>query len=388
MDSAAFTANSPGHLTRTPEGHQAFVPGKLPPALELTPELVARLAGAANAIGLLAGTGRNISNPALLINPYLRREAVLSSRIEGTVSTLADLYQDEAVGTAQRQDVAEVRNYLIAHEYGLERLKTLPLSLRLLREVHARLMAGVRGAGRHPGHFRSYQNWIARDPRAPIEDATYVPPPKAEMADGLRELERFLNSDEISPLLIAALAHYQFEALHPFGDGNGRMGRLLISLILHEKGLLPQPLLYLSAYFERTRTEYYERLLRVSTDGDWQGWLIYFLAGVEIQAHAAVADAERLLDLQARYHARVTQDKARLTTRSLVDELFVNPYVTARRAAAILEVADPTARAAIGDLARLGILKEVTGRKWGQLFLATEILDAARGDTDPDAGGP
>jgi Fic family protein len=382
MDPQAFRPSSPGRLSLTHDGHQAFIPGRLPPTLEFTPKLVDRLTAAANAIGLLAGTGRNISNPALLINPYLRREAVLSSRIEGTVSTLADLYEDEAIGTAPRQDVAEVRNYLIAHEYGLERLKTLPLSLRLLRELHSKLMDGVRGAGRHPGKFRSYQNWIARDPQATIEDAAYVPPPVPEMTEGLRDLEKFLHSDALSPLLIAALAHYQFEALHPFGDGNGRIGRLLISLVLYEKGLLPQPLLYLSAYFERTRTEYYERLLRISTDGDWQGWLIYFLTGVEIQAHAAVADAERLLDLQARYHHVLARDKARLTARDLVDQLFVNPYVTARRAATMLHIADPTARAAINDLDRLGILTEVTGRKWGQIFLATEILDAARGDTD------
>ena len=382
MDRDSFTDRSPGQLVLTHDGHPAYVPGSLPPALDFTPALADCLAAAANAIGLLAGTGRNLQTPVLLIAPYLRREAVLSSRIEGTVSTLADLYEDEIVGGSQREDVREVRNYLAAHEYGLERLKTLPLSLRLLREVHEQLMEGVRGGERHPGEFRSYQNWIANDPRAPIADATYVPPPVPQMTAALGELESFLHSRELSPLLIAALAHYQFEAVHPFGDGNGRVGRLLISLFLHDRGQLPAPLLYLSAYFERTRTEYYERLLRVSTHGDWSGWLTYFLTGVQVQAHAAVKDAERLLDLQATYHQLLTATKARPAARELIDHLFLNPYVNARRAAAVLNVSLPTARAAINDLVDQGILLEVSGRKWGQLFLAGEVLDAAQGTAE------
>lgn len=380
MDSAKFTEQSSGKLVKTHDGHCAFVPGPLPPAIEFTRELADQLAKAANAVGLLAGTGRNIANPMLLIAPYLRREAVLSSRIEGTVSTLADLYEDEVVGLHQRrEDIREVRNYLAAHEYGLSRLKDLPLSLRLLREIHATLMEGVRGEGRHPGEFRSYQNWIASEPRAPIEQARYVPPPVDEMEAALADLERFLHSDAFSPLLVAAIAHYQFEAIHPFGDGNGRVGRLLVPLFLHARDLLPQPLLYLSAFFERNRSEYYDRLLRVSTHGDWFGWLRYFLEGVCVQAHAAVQDAEHLLDLQSAYHAQLVAAKARPAARDLIEPLFLNPYVNASRAANMLGVSSPTARAAISDLVDHGILKEITGRKWGRLFLATEILDAAQG---------
>jgi len=384
MDPTIFSPQAPGRLVAMRDGNQAFVPAALPPTLEFTHTLAGRLADAANGVGLLAGTGRNLSNPALLIAPYLRREAVLSSRIEGTVSTLDDLYKDEAAdgpaSPARREDVREVRNYLLAHEYGLERLKTLPLSLRLLRELHARLMEGVRGRDRHPGSFRDYQNWIGRDPDVPIEEATYVPPPAVEMGEALGDLETFLHSDALHPLVIAALAHYQFEAIHPFGDGNGRLGRLLISLLLHERGLLSQPLLYLSAYFERSGAEYYDRLLRVSTDGDWAGWLVYFLRGVDIQARAAVDDAERLLGLQARYHDRLARAKARPAARDLVDHLFINPYVTTSRVAKMLEVTSPTARAAIRDLVDQGMLAEVSGRKWGQLFLAGEILIAVRGD--------
>ncbi len=388
MDPAIFTSAAPGRLVPTHAGASAFVPAPLPPDIAFNEELASCLADAASGVGLLAGTGRNLSNPALLIAPYLRREAVLSSRIEGTVSTLADLYEDEATGHAPvgREDVREVRNYLVAHEYGLNRLETLPLSLRLLREVHERLMAGVRGESRHPGEFRNYQNWIASDPHAPIEDARYVPPPpKPEMEEALRDLETFLHEKSQHPLLLAALAHYQFEAIHPFGDGNGRIGRLLISLLLHERGHLSQPLLYLSAYFERSGSEYYDRLLRVSTHGDWHGWLVYFLKGVAIQSKAAVDDAERLLDLQARYHELLIDAKARQAARDLIDHLFINPYISASRAVELLGVTPPTARAAIADLRSQEILVEITGRKWGQLFLAPEILDAARGEIEEAA---
>jgi Fic family protein len=382
MDPASFLANAPGRLVPH-DGNVAFVPAPLPPRLDLSPELIVDLSKAAGCIGLLAGTGRNLQNPTLLIGPYLRREAVLSSRIEGTMSTLADLYEDEATGSA-RGDVREVRNYLTAHEYGLEALEGLPLCLRLLREVHERLMQGVRGHERHAGSFRSYQHWIGRGPGAPIEEARYVPPPVHEMQTALSDFESFLHDETLPPLLVAALAHYQFEAIHPFGDGNARVGRLLISLLLHERGLLPQPLLHISAYFERSGAEYYDRLLRVSTHGDWHGWLTYFLKGVAIQAQAAVDDAERLLDLQARYHDLLSKARARQAAHQLVDQLFTNPYVAAPRAAQVLEVSAPTARAAIRDLEAQGILRELTGRKWGQLFLADAVLQAARGGTEDE----
>lgn len=380
MDQDIFAPDAPGQLIFH-DGHPAFVPAPLPPRLDFSPELVTLLSRAAGSVGLLAGTGRNLTNPALLISPYLRREAVLSSRIEGTMSTLADLYEDEATGSA-RGDVREVRNYLMAHELGLRELGDLPVCLRLLRKVHKQLMQGVRGHERPPGTFRSYQNWIGGTPGAPIEEARYVPPPVSQMKDALSDFEDFLHDETLPPLIVAALAHYQFEAIHPFGDGNGRVGRLLISLLLCERGLLPQPLLYLSAYFERSGAEYYDRLLRVSTHGDWLGWLVYFLTGVEVQAQAAVNDAERLLSLQSRYHDLLSAVRARQAAHQIVDRLFVNPYVSAPRVAEALEVSPPTARAAIRDLEALGILRERTGRKWGRLFLAEEVLDAVRGDME------
>jgi Fic family protein len=335
---------------------------------------------------MLSGVGRLLPNPHLLISPYLRREAVLSSRIEGTQSTIADVYAAEAGQTQlfrdSAADVVEVQNYVRAHEFGLRRLAELPLSLRLIRELHEHLMQGVRGADQTPGQFRTSQNFIA-PPGTTIADALFVPPPPLEMTRRLGDLEGFLHDDTLPPLVQVALAHYQFEAIHPFRDGNGRVGRLLVSMFLCERGLLPQPLLYLSAYFERTRADYYDLLMRVSTHGEWDAWVRYFLEGVRAQATEAVEDTQRLLSLRERYRASLTKAKARPTAMQLLDGLFVNPYLTVRAASEKLEVSDPTARAAIAALFDQGILVEVSGRKWGKLFLAAELLTALRGHDDP-----
>jgi len=330
---------------------------------------------------MLSGAGRLLPNPHLLIAAYLRREAVLSSRIEGTQSTIADVYAAEAGQTQlfrDTEDVREVQSYIAAHELGLRRLGDLPLSLRLVGEMHAQLMQGVRGAEQTPGRFRRSQNFIA-PPGSGIADAIYVPPPPQELARLLSDLELFMHDRALPPLVQAALLHYQFEAIHPFRDGNGRVGRLLVSLFLCERGLLAQPLLYLSAYFERTRPDYYELLLRVSTRGDWDSWIRYFLEGVRVQATDAVEDAQRLLAVRERHRQALVASKARPAALQLLDQLFLNPYVTARSAAELLAVSDPTVRSAIADLRAHGILVEVSGRKWGQLFLATEILRALRG---------
>ncbi len=350
----------------------------------MSPDVVLALDRASNALGMLSGVGRLLPNPHLLISPYLRREAVLSSRIEGTQSTLADVYAAEAGQTQlfeDASDVAEVRNYVQAHELGLRRLSELPLSLRLIRDLHKGLMQGVRGGDQSPGRFRDSQNFIG-PPGTTIADAIYVPPPVPEMKRTLDDFERFLHDQALPPLVQIALGHYQFEAIHPFRDGNGRVGRLLISMFLCERGLLPQPLLYLSAYFERTRADYYELLLRVSTHGDWLSWLRYFLEGVRVQATEAVEDSERLIGLRESCRSMLVAAKARPAAIQLLDGLFVNPYITARMASAQLNVSDPTARAAISDLLAQGVLSEVSGRRWGQVFLATHILAALRGHAE------
>jgi len=345
----------------------------------LSEPAIALLDVAANRIGVLAGIARRLPNPHLLIAPYLRREAVLSSRIEGTQTTIAEIYAAEAeqLSLVTSADVREVQNYIDAYQYGLERLATLPLSLRLIRELHERLMTGVRGGGTRPGEFRRYQNFIGGTSEA---TASYVPPPVPEMRQALDDLERFMHERTLPPLVQMAILHYQFEAIHPFGDGNGRVGRLLMALFLTERGLMPQPLLYLSAYFERTRSEYYAGLMRVSTSGDWDGWIRYILTAVIEQAGDAAALADRLQDLQLRYRELLQQRRATANTFALVESLFVNPLVTAPRVQALLGVSAPTARATIRALEDAGIVQEVGDRTWRKLYRADEIFAIVRGD--------
>jgi Fic family protein len=285
-----------------------------------------------------------------------------------------DLLRDEIEGQgkgADDEDVREVRNYVAALEHGIKRLDKLPLSLRLVRELHARLMKGVRGDTAAPGEFRRSQNWIGRA-GSTIMTATYIPPPPREMMEALGAWEHFLHEREAMPDLVqCALMHEQFEAIHPFLDGNGRVGRLLITLFLIERGRLSQPLLYLSEYIERHRQDYYELLQRVRMHGDWHRWLAFFLAGIEETATKAVAQAGRLMDLREVYRARL---KAAPRAVELLDELFANPYITVARAAARLEVSNPTARQAVSALEKAGMVEEVSGRAWGKLYLARPIM--------------
>lgn len=380
MDASRFTPRAWGRLTRTPGGNPAFVPAPAPRSLELSSEAIALLDEASNRLGILSGIGRRLPNPQLLVGPSLRREAVLSSRIEGTQTTLADVLaaEVEQLSLVSSPDVEEVRNYVRAYEHGLQRLETLPLSLRLIRELHRILLEGVRGGKRRPGEFRDYQNFVGGTSEA---NATYVGPPVPEMRECLDDFERFLHDRSLRPLVQAAVVHYQFEAIHPFGDGNGRVGRLLMGVFLTERGLLSEPLLQLSPYIERTRGAYYDGLLRVSTHGDWDGWVCYMLEGVRIQADEAAALADRLLELQTRYRELLQSRRGTANAIALVDHLFVNPLVTARRARELLGVSDPTARATIRALERAGILREVTSRRWGQVFRADEIYGAIGAET-------
>ncbi len=374
MNPTDFRVPSAGRIVQAPGGYDAFIPAPLPPDLAYDSSLVRLLSRADAALSELSGLGRQLPNPHLLIAPYVRREAVLSSRIEGTRASLSDLLLDEADGERPEDaDVREVRNYVDALEYGLERLQDLPLSLRLVRELHERLMQGVRGDRATPGEFRRSQNWIGPAGSTPAT-APYVPPPPAEMMDCLANWEEFLHDrDRFPDLIQCAVVHEQFEAIHPFLDGNGRLGRLLVTLFLVERGRLSQPLLYLSEYIEARRQEYYDSLQRVRTEGDWHGWLGFFLVGVEETARAAIRQASRLMDLRESYRQRLSRKPNAL---KLLDELFVNPYLTASRAARVLEVTAPTARQAIALLQAEGVLGEVTGRSWGRIYLARPILQA------------
>src|SRR3989441_6345826 len=278
--SAAPKHQPHGRRIRCPGGYRAYVPQPLPPRFEWSAGLASRLSEADRAIGRLAGEGRRPPNPHLLIRPFVRREAVLSSRIEGTQATLGELLAAEAGAAVERSpdDLREVANYVVALEYGVRRLRTLPLSLRLVRELHEKLMRGVRGEAAAPGEFRRTQNWIGR-PGATLAEATYVPPPPARLMDVLAPWETFLHDRSLPPLVHAALAHAQFEAVHPFIDGNGRVGRLLITLLLAERQIPATPLLYLSAFFEATRREYYARLLAITEEGAWEEGLHHIPPG-------------------------------------------------------------------------------------------------------------
>lgn len=376
MDPKLFASPAAGRVVRAAEGFWAFVPAALPPVLEYDRESVLLLSQADSALSELSGLGRHLPNPHLLITPYIRREAVLSSKIEGTKTNLAELLLDEVDPRAVEQDpddVREVRNYVRALEHGVRQLKKLPLSLRLVREVHRELMRGVRGEHATPGEFRRTQNWIGAAGSSP-ETATYVPPPPHEMTQALSDWERFLNlRNELPDLVQCALMHEQFEAIHPFLDGNGRVGRLLITLFLMERGRLSQPLLYLSVFFERHRQEYYDRLQAVRTAGDWIGWVRFFVRGVKDISDEAVARAGKLMDLRERYR-RLLKEHAKAIL--LLDRLFQNPYITVARAARILKTTNPTARQAVKRLVDVGMLEETTGRSWGRMFLARPILRA------------
>ena len=386
MNPERFTKSSAGRVVWAGPAdarYCAFVPNPLPPRLPPDNELMVVASEAAYAVGELAALGRNMQNPHLLINPFIRREAVLSSRIEGTQASIADLYAYEAGQLAlpglepstSQADVHEVANYVGALEYGLQRVNTLPVSLRLLRELHERLLQGVRGGQATSGEFRKDQNWIG-GPGCTLAEARYVPPPVEEMQESLRAFEKYLHSDDRGhPALVRlALVHYQFEAIHPFLDGNGRIGRLLVSLLSVHWGLLPAPLLYLSAYFERHRDRYYDLLLQVSQSGAWRDWVVFCLAGMTEQARDAGVRAKQLQDLRAEWRQRLTQRRASSLPLALVDALFASPFLSVPRASQLLEVTYPAARSNVQKLVAAGILTLVGQSSYDKIYVAEDIL--------------
>ncbi|MGH9380698.1 MAG: Fic family protein, partial [Thermoanaerobaculia bacterium] len=337
--------------------------------------LAAALSSADRAVGRLAGEGRRLPNPHLLIRPFVRREAVLSSRIEGTQATLGELLAAEAGAAVARSpdDLREVGNYVVALEYGVGRLRTLPLSLRLVRELHEKLMRGVRSDVATPGEFRRSQNWIG-PAGCTLADASFVPPPTESLMSCLGAWEKFLHDDSLPPLVHVALAHSQFEAIHPFLDGNGRVGRLLITLLLIAKGVLPAPLLYLSAWFEATRAEYYARLSGVTERGEWEEWLGYFLAGAAGQAEDALGRIQRIDGLLSGWRERLAKAPSRLPERTL--DLFAeNPFWTVNKLAQRLDVAFTTAQRAIDRLEAAGIVALASKARRNRVYCARAILE-------------
>lgn len=371
-------ANSPiGRLVTLPDGHQAYVPAPLPRALPLDTPLVYLLDRASRAVATLAGVGETLPNPHLLIRPFVHREAVLSSRIEGTQASISDVFMFEATGEPRTRfgDAREVVNYVRALEHGLRRLRKLPLSVRLVNELHAILLHDVRGRDKTPGELRTRQVWIGSEGTS-IGEARFIPPPPGLVRDLLDDWERFVNEDlELPPLVQCALMHYQFEAIHPYLDGNGRIGRLLITLFLCAKDVLRTPLLYLSAYFERRRQAYYDHLLALSETGDWAAWLRFFLEGVVEQAEDALERCRRLRALQDEFRELTQARRLSANAVRLTERLFANPYVTAPMAAAALGMTYPGARLVLERLEHEGVLTSIPDTR-PRLYVAAKVLDA------------
>ena len=371
-----------GVYTRQPAGYQAFEPAPLPPSPPIDLHRLEPFLSRANvALGRLDGMADVLPNPDLFVAMYVRNEAVLSSQIEGTQASLDDVLEYEAgipSGEDGRPpDVVDVYTYGRALNFGLARLNELPLSLRLLREIHAKLLEDTRGGEKTPGEFRRTQNWIGAG-RCTIEDAVFVPPPHLKLQTFLDDLECYLRADDPTPVLLrCGVAHCQFETIHPFLDGNGRLGRLLITLLLCERGVLRRPLLYLSLHFKRNQSEYYEWLMRVREEGDWEGWLRFFLEGVEIVSDDAVITARRVLALQSEHRALVSQNLPnKPTPLRALDLLAIHPVTTAPTLQEALKITTPTAYTIINDLERLGLLVESTGKQRNRVFRYSPYLDA------------
>jgi Fic family protein len=356
-------------------GYKAFIPNHLPPNITWSPALIRSLSDADRLIGRLSGEGRRLPNPHLLMRPFLKQEAVLSSRIEGTQATLGELLASDAGASVARSpdDLREVGNYVIALEHGIKRLESLPLSLRLLREVHEKLMTDVRGNSATPGQFRKTQNWIGPAGCTP-QNATFVPPPPDRLMDCLGQWEMFLHDRDTPPLIQAGLMHCQFEAIHPFLDGNGRVGRLLITLFLIERRVLTTPILYLSAFFEATRSEYYDRLLAVTRENQWIPWLEYFLNGIARMSEDALSRAERINLLLQEWRENTAGRKPKILFEA-IGLLAENPFWSAKKLGERLSVAFTTAQRAINALMEAGILTQVDQAQRDRIYCAESIME-------------
>lgn len=363
-----------GRYVTQPTGYRAFIPSNLPPipAVRIEGELQRRLSEADRALGMLDGSVHTLPNPDLFVYMYVRKEAVLSSQIEGTQSSLQDLLAAEAhvLGADVPRDVDEVVNYVAAMNHGLRRLAQLPVSIRLIREIHQQLLQGVRGSRFTPGELRRSQNWIGPD-GSTLANATFIPPPPEEVPNALGHLEAFLHQNDQLPLLVKiGLAHAQFETIHPFLDGNGRVGRLLVTFLLCERGALRKPVLYLSHYFKARRQEYDDRLQGVRDAGDWEAWLSFFLRGVtEVSAQAAET-ARRILLLREEHRTVITDRLGRAAGNGhrILDSLYERPIVSANDVRALLGTTYAAANQIVGRLVDAGLLREFTGQARNRRF--------------------
>jgi Fic family protein len=376
MDPADFLPSAPGKLAPIPEGGTAFIPDPLPRQVQLTSRTITALARAENALGRLQGSIGRMVNPYLIARPLLRREAILSSRMEGTRTTAAKLVSAEAHQTDTPDvETQEVANYVVAMNHGVELLKQMPLCQRFMRELHGKLLTGVRGAEETPGEFRTIQNFIGQ---ADIASARFVPPPPSVLKPLLADLEEYLNlkdEEALTPLLVrVALSHYQFETIHPFRDGNGRVGRLLIPLTLLAHDRLATPALYLSAQFERHRQRYVDLMLTATRRREFEPWILFFLAAIHDAAQESIQQADRLLEMRGRYHQALQQARTSALTLKLVDKLFELPLLTVSSTVEELGVTAATAMQHIQRLLDAKIVVEITGRKRDRQYMALELL--------------
>jgi len=357
------------------EGGFAFHPDPLPPKIEWDSELVTALSRADIEIGKLTGEAKRLPNPHVLIRPYARREAVYSSKIEGTQATLGEILAVEAGAKVERSsdDIREVSNYVKALEYGLERIQSLPVSKRLILELHQILMKGVRGDHAHPGEFRNFQNWIG-PLGCDVRNASFVPPPPEDLNRYLDQWERFVHNETLPVLIHTALVHYQFETIHPFLDGNGRIGRLLITLLLCERRILEGPFLYLSASFEAQRGRYYQCLRDVSENGNWRQWFLFFLEAVVVQASDAMHRSRAINQQLDQWRSQLSGKRPTILIQ-ILDLIATNPYITSRKIENALSVAYNTASKAISILQSEDILIPVDERQRDRVYVSPRLLE-------------
>lgn len=376
-----------GRFIRQQSDYTAFIPNPLPPEppIQIDSEILYLLSAADRRLGRLDGITQILPNPDLFVAMYVKKEAVLSSQIEGTQASLIDvLEEDNETHEYKEKKVEEVVNYVNAMNYGIGRLQELPLCLRLIREIHSVLLVNVRGGERNPGEFRKSQNWIG-PAGCTLATATFIPPPVLDMQNAMNNLEIFINKNEdnIPPLIKIGLLHAQFETIHPFLDGNGRMGRLLITFWLCQQQILTKPLLYLSYYFKKNRTEYYDRLMDVRLKGDWEGWIKFFLKGIAEVSDEAIITAKQILTMKEKHALIINQQfKNPSNGLKLLEKLFENPLVTINKVAEILEVSYPTASLLVIGFCDLGLLKSNSRAQRNKRFSYFEYVNILQAGTE------
>ncbi len=375
MDIKLFK-NPNGRFVKTGYGISAFIPDSLPPDIPYDDKLVELLSKAHSRLSELNGLGRVLPNPYLLIAPLMKQEALSSSAIEETYSTITQLYMFE-IDEDKESNLShthEVANYVSAINYGFSPRRKIPFSLRLVRKLHKIMLTGVRGESKNPGHFRKHLVGIG-NPDLPVEEARLIPAPKIEMGTALDQWEKFCHTDlNIAPLLLCALIHYQFEVIHPFYDGNGRVGRMLISIYLYEKKYLNYPLLFISRYFEQHRQDYYNRLQAVSEMSDWYGWFNFFLEAVAVQCEKNIDTARQLIQLRDKYHELLKEKQVPGRLFDILDHLLIFPIINTKRIKQITNTSDPTVLSDISKFVDLGILKEVPTSGKQKLFKMVELI--------------